>query len=252
MRTTVICHVYNEAYLLPWWLEHHARQFDHGIIIDYASTDGCTDMVAQICPTWEVRQSRNEWFGAVEVDLEVMDVERGITGIKMVLNVTEFLVTRAPLTLASFFNSKGQAFQVPMRMALSNAEVQEPQSLAELFDGITLIMRSVYGEASYRIAHSMIHGHYHVGRHSIDAHSEALHDRDCMVVRFTYYPWNELFLKRKLQIGARMSPSDRITRTGGHHLWNVDEMTADKEKQLRHGEVLDLDNLRSMVHSHET
>jgi hypothetical protein len=32
---TVISHIFNEEYLLPFWLEHHRTIFDHGIIIDY-------------------------------------------------------------------------------------------------------------------------------------------------------------------------------------------------------------------------
>ena len=27
-------HIYNEEYLLPFWLNHHKNIFDHGVIID--------------------------------------------------------------------------------------------------------------------------------------------------------------------------------------------------------------------------
>ncbi|MCA3390648.1 MAG: glycosyltransferase family 2 protein, partial [Roseomonas sp.] len=37
---SVICHFFNEAYLLPWWLKHHVPIFDHGVMIDHGSTDG--------------------------------------------------------------------------------------------------------------------------------------------------------------------------------------------------------------------
>ena len=30
---------YNEEYLLPWWLAHHTKLFDHGILINKGSTD---------------------------------------------------------------------------------------------------------------------------------------------------------------------------------------------------------------------
>jgi len=32
-------HIYNEEYLLPFWLKHHKKIFDHGVIIDNFSTD---------------------------------------------------------------------------------------------------------------------------------------------------------------------------------------------------------------------
>jgi FkbM family methyltransferase len=37
--TTLIGHFRNEEYLLPWWLRHHVPMFDHGVLIDYSSTD---------------------------------------------------------------------------------------------------------------------------------------------------------------------------------------------------------------------
>lgn len=88
---TVICHFYNEEFLLPWWLQHHKHIFDHGIMIDYASTDRSCDLIREICPDWEIRPSRNEFFTSTEVDIEVMDIEKTLSGWRMALNVTEFL-----------------------------------------------------------------------------------------------------------------------------------------------------------------
>ena len=38
MRKTITAVFYNEEYLLPWWLMHHKQYFDHGVLINYAST----------------------------------------------------------------------------------------------------------------------------------------------------------------------------------------------------------------------
>ena len=91
MEKTVICHFYNEEFLLPWFLNHHKHIFDHGIMIDYASTDRSADIIKEICPTWEIRPSRNEYFDPESIDQEVMDIERELTGWRIALNVTEFL-----------------------------------------------------------------------------------------------------------------------------------------------------------------
>ena len=88
---TVVCHFYNEEFLLPWWLKHHKNVFDHGIMIDYASTDSSCELIKEICPSWEIRASRNEYFETVAIDNEVMDIERELTDWRMALNVTEFL-----------------------------------------------------------------------------------------------------------------------------------------------------------------
>jgi len=89
---TVICHFRNEEVYLPYWLRLHTRLFDHGILIDYASTDRSRDIIHELASTWEIRPSRNAKFHSVSIDHEVMDIEREITGWKMCLNVTEFLM----------------------------------------------------------------------------------------------------------------------------------------------------------------
>lgn len=91
MKRTVVCHFYNEEFLLPWWLKHHRTVFDHGIMIDYASTDSSRELIREFCPNWEVRDSRNEFFDSTPIDEEVMDIEKEISGWRMALNVTEFL-----------------------------------------------------------------------------------------------------------------------------------------------------------------
>lgn len=88
---TVICHFYNEEFLLPWWLRHHKAVFDHGIMIDYYSTDRSMEIIREICPDWEIRYTRNTHFDAAEVDKEIMNIEKILGGWRMCLNVTEFL-----------------------------------------------------------------------------------------------------------------------------------------------------------------
>ena len=92
MNKTVLTHFYNEEYLLPWWLDHHKKYFDHGILIDYASTDRSVEIIKEICPTWTVVKSKNEFFEAKLCDEEIIDYESTVPGWKIALNITEFLV----------------------------------------------------------------------------------------------------------------------------------------------------------------
>ena len=91
MKKTVVSHFYNEEHLLPWWLDHHKKIFDHGILIDYHSTDRSMEIIREICPDWELRYTRNKYFDSVPIDREVMDIERELDGWHMCLNTTEFL-----------------------------------------------------------------------------------------------------------------------------------------------------------------
>ena len=92
MKRTVICHFFNEEWLLPWWCRHHKEIFDHGIIIDYHSTDRSCEIIKEICPTWQVVSSRNSNFEWHAVDTEVAGYEKTITGWRLALNATEFLI----------------------------------------------------------------------------------------------------------------------------------------------------------------
>lgn len=89
---TVISHFYNEEFLLPFWLRHHKRLFCDGIMIDYASTDNSIDIIKKICPKWKIIKSKNKLFEAISCDKEIMEYESVISGWKMVLNITEFLL----------------------------------------------------------------------------------------------------------------------------------------------------------------
>ena len=92
MKKTLLCHFYNEEYMLPWFLNHHKQIFDHGVMIDYHSTDRSVEIIRELCPTWDIVTSRNPNFQADTIDTEVNDIEAGIDGWKICLNVTEQLI----------------------------------------------------------------------------------------------------------------------------------------------------------------
>ena len=50
IRTTLLTNIFNEEYLLPFWLNHHKNMFDEIIIIDYNSTDKSIEICKSICP----------------------------------------------------------------------------------------------------------------------------------------------------------------------------------------------------------
>jgi len=84
MKTTLLCHMFNEEYLLPFWLEHHKDMFDDFIIVDYRSTDRSVKICKTIIPNCKIITTRNDSFDAQNVDNEMMDLEKEIDGIKMV------------------------------------------------------------------------------------------------------------------------------------------------------------------------
>lgn len=91
-QKTVLCHFYNEEWLLPFWLKHHRDIFDHGIMIDYHSTDRSVEIIKELCPSWEIITSRNNDFNPGPVDQEILDYERPLNGWRITLNVPEFMI----------------------------------------------------------------------------------------------------------------------------------------------------------------
>ena len=87
----LISHFYNEEFLLPFWIKHHLPMFDHAVLIDYGSTDNSVDIIKELAPDWEVRQSRNKYFVEPYIGNEVMEIEEEFEGWKIALNITEFL-----------------------------------------------------------------------------------------------------------------------------------------------------------------
>jgi hypothetical protein len=208
MKKTVLVHMYNEEYLLPFWLEHHRKLFDHGIVLDYDSTDRSVEIVKEICPTWEVHTSRNKWFDPPEVDKEVMEYEKTVDGIKMTLNVTEFIFPKYPLEHYFEGSNEPKAFHTVARIGTAK-EDKDPKTLKEFFEGIDSI--SVCDQRpGFRYIHSHPSGLYHIGRHY--SFLESKPSDSIYLLWVGLYPWNERTLKRKMQIGPRL-----VGDGGGQH-----------------------------------
>jgi len=90
-KKTILCHFYNEEWILPFWLKHHRDIFDHGIMINYHSTDRSCDIIREYCPTWQIVESTNPDFTPTPVDREVEQYEKDLVGWRVALNATEFL-----------------------------------------------------------------------------------------------------------------------------------------------------------------
>lgn len=97
MATTVITHIYNESYLLPIWIRHHREKFDHGIILDYGSTDNPREIVQELAPHWEFRDTGLNSFQAEVLDSVINSIEKRTVGTRIVLTVTEFLLGQPKL-----------------------------------------------------------------------------------------------------------------------------------------------------------
>jgi hypothetical protein len=214
---TIISHFFNEEYLLPFWLEHHASLFDHGIMIDYHSTDRSVEIIRQMCPSWTILTTKNETFDAILVDEEVNEVEKTITGFKLCLNTTEFFIPlyKGPL--------QDVLYRIPIASMISTRT--HPTTLKEFLD-VDLEIRHDRG---CRTLHCKPFLRYKPGRHHIEDGQGTVVMTNFIILWCDLYPYNEAFIKRKLQIQQNMSERDKQWGHGIQHLIDAEGL----EKRFR-------------------
>ena len=228
MKITLLSHVYNEEYLLPFWLEHHKNKVDHGIIVDYHSTDNSINITKKICPTWTIITTKNTFFD-YKSDLEITEIENHIEGYKIVLTVTEFLF--CPYDLKTLLlDEPNQCIEIAGLSFLSKTknELCNVETLAELLKNIEYINLT---NRSPRYLHSYNNGSYGTGRHTTSHRinktskirpifnqiREEKNNFPAYIGCFCYYPWNEKLIQRKLHVKDKMKPGG----WGYHHYWDV-------------------------------
>ena len=239
-KLTLITHVYNEEYLLPFWLTHHRGIFDDLIVIDYKSTDRSIEICKELWPNCTIITSRNEKFEAIEVDKEVMDVENSVAGIKMVLNTTEFLVKDTNIK-EMFYEKKsyGVVPYGPYSLTEKNINTTDELFKSLLDDDVKFYEESeVRGQ---RQIHNYNNGNYTTGRHSTNNPSE-ISDK-LYIIWLGFYPLNESLFKRKLQIKEKMSESDKTNGYGIQHFMQKNELMDTLTDKYNKGDSLENINL---------
>lgn len=207
MNKTVICHFYNEEYLLPWWLNHHKHMFDHGIMINHHSDDTSVAIIQDLCPTWRIVNTRNLDFSAVDVDNEVVDYEKPLQGWRITLNVTEFLHGN----LDNLFDTNEHQLIVPTHVMISQKwgdypDISQPLHLYNPW-GIPYGLR---GRSIHNVSIN-----YPVGRH-FDNHTTDI----LFITKHKYSPFNDKTLNRALQIKDKIPQKDIQSGWGYQHLWS--------------------------------
>ena len=213
----LISNFYNESYLLPWWLEHNKKYFDHGVMINYRSTDDSVDIIKEICPTWEIRDTRNPEWDSLDEDAEFMDIEREFEGYKMILTLTEFLIGAPKLDK--------RCLKIPIKRMVDRNPEQIPA-----YD-LPLIEQKKDGyfarKNKYRFLHNYSYGAYlGAGRHKT---SHENFPCDLVIWKYVFSPWTEEFIQRRLQFKKNMSERHLKGNIGHHHKLSREQL----EKQYR-------------------
>jgi hypothetical protein len=234
MKKTIISHFYNEEYLLPWWLDHHRNIFDHGVMVNYHSTDRSVDIIKNMCPSWEIVDTKNEYFSALALDEEVSYFESTIeSGWKIALNTTEFLLgdlnvlNTIPSTHKNIFHGR------------SITEVKSGYGLPSIImvdldqDKIIDYTKPLLLQKQHGILHNQGAFEIRPGRlihceKSMYYPPAGRHwnytTEDLVVLWYGFSPYNEAIKARKMQIKYKMPESDIKKGWGYQHLWSDQQM----------------------------
>lgn len=219
-KTTLLTHIFNEEYILPFWLNHHKNMFDEIIIIDYNSTDKSIEICKNICPDCKIIKTRNAAFDAIDTDKEMMDIENNIEGIKIILNTTEFLFCETNVKECFGDTTEAKSLSINALSPYSNNNY-EVNSNIELFSNLLNDDVVFHNDRGKRQIHNFPNGNYTPGRH--DTNNPKSDTDKFHIIWFGYYPMNEQLIKRKLQIQQNMSQKDKDSRVfGAHHIIDKD------------------------------
>lgn len=238
-KRVVISHFFNESYLLPWWLRHHREIFDHGVLIDYHSTDNSVEICRELVPDWEIVPSENVTFAALLCDFEVMKHEQRFPDAwKIALNTTEFFIAPglekmervmvqhdlvgARLPGAVMVDTDPANPPDPSRSLVTQKTTglweDEIDFQALAIPGLTFPTRS-------RLYHRYAIGAYTPGRHGSHLPRQCNGTRDLGAVWwYGFSPWSNAFKARKLQISTKRDSFDVKNGFGAQHQADVAEL----------------------------
>ena len=238
-QRVVVSHFFNEAYMLPWWLRHHREIFDHGVLIDYHSTDESVEICRELVPHWEIVPSENATFAALLCDFEVMKHEQRFPDAwKLALNTTEFFVAPG---LAKMERVMLQHDLIGARLpgaVMVDTDPDNPPDparplVAQKATGIweseidfqSLAIPGLSFPTRSRLYHRYPIGAYTPGRHGSHLPRQCNGSRDLGSIRwYGFSPWSNAFKARKLQISEKRDPFDVKNGFGAQHQAGLAEL----------------------------
>ena len=219
MKTTIISHIYNEEFLLPMWIKFHKNKFDEGIIVDYNSTDNSLKIIKNMAPSWRIIQSRNSHFSAKEVDEELMEIEKSISGRRIILTSTEFFIGNTKFSGCDF--TVVPSIELVCGLGEIDMDLERPFH-EQIFFGLPADMRNPFrwsrGNPKGRLFHNGLDilqknpVEYTLGRHY-----EVVNESPFLIYRVQDCLVDEEMIDRQLQIQLRISNKDVSQNLGFNH-----------------------------------
>ena len=255
MASVLISSIYNEEYLLPQWLEHHTKLFDHGVIVDSFCTDQSMDMVRELAPDWEIIKTRLDYYHEPGHTREMEAIEMRFPGDwKMVVNTTEFLMVKNLNVHIQKLEEEG------VKATRTNGVVMVDRH--PNVDTYNLLRDKYYGyfesdltednldcmgnknRVRSRLLHCHEHGRYTSGRHTNEWTNNI--DYSLFLCWFYWCPWNEQMRDRIRNYINNITPEQIEQTRDFNEAWKERYIVTDQimEERYRH----ELGMSRCLIH----
>lgn len=231
MKSTVITHIYNESFLLPIWLRHHREHFDHGIVLDYNSTDDPESIVRDLTPDWSYTKVEIPDFNAITLDKLVSETEATVDGNRIALTITEFLLGDP--------RKANRRYYIPQILLINCDDNLAFDESKPFHHQVTTGTGSDTTQTPPWHARSM---HQHPTTYGSDGSTTGRHYHACdngeyLIYRVSHCLVTEEMIERRLQIQTKIPDADKANNFGvQHHNWGKglkkDDVLGEQE-QLR-------------------
>ena len=223
-RVMLTSHFFNEEFMLPYWIRHHAHMFDKVVLIDYNSTDRSVQIIKELAPpNWIVVNSSVPHFGAAELDIQVMSVQKSHPDYwHIALTTTEFLV-HADLrgSLAGLSGKRPLRIRAVIMVGNDSRPLGRYKDLATQRSLCTASNASGYERFIFGGRFMQGNWTYKPGRHYIyyDGQKRLIpfaYLQGGLILKYTYTPWPQV-QSRLGQVGTRIPLHDQKKGLGSHH-----------------------------------
>ena len=237
--------------------------FDTAILINHRSTDNSCEIIRSLAPHWEIVETTSRNFDARSCDEEVMYHEsRYDAELKIVLNITEFLICDDIVTLERMLGKRLQTQAILSGALMVDHEPdrnpdREGSLPAQKCHGVweTDIWYAFVPKrlgfldhvARSRIAHCSPSGEYDVGRHRSKLRKKVKVDRSIAAIWwYGFAPFTEETVRRKMQIAGQIAPDDLQVGFGRQHLSTRTQIKEQYEYLKKRSARLSLASMTSM------
>jgi glycosyltransferase involved in cell wall biosynthesis len=213
--TTLITHIFNEEFLLPYWIEHHLQNFEDGIVIDFNSTDSSLEIIKDLAPHWKIIDSPLRYFEAEPLDRLIEEIENSISGIRICLNVTEFLIGDASSIVSQNVIPQVSLINMPNDLKfVPGIPFHEQRNFGLISNRRADLEKNKFPIFSSATGRSI---HRESIRYPLGRHFELLEPNEMLIYRVSDCFVNEKMFERRLQIQSKIPKSEYKKNRGNHH-----------------------------------